>query len=92
MKLARMELARKWLHKDAGQLSEINRAAVAEVLSHNQVLNKIYQMRTELSALWERSSHSADHLLAQLQDWCKRAEESGIRSLQEFSLRLRSYS
>lgn len=92
MKLARMELARKWLHKDAAQLSEVDRAAVAEVLSHNQVLNKIYVMRTELAALWGRSSHSADHLLAQLQDWCKRAEESGIRSLQEFSLRLRSYS
>jgi stearoyl-CoA desaturase (delta-9 desaturase) len=28
----------------------------------------------------------------QLQDWCKRAEESGIRSLQEFSTRLRSYA
>lgn len=92
MKLARMELARKWLHKDAAQLSEVDRAAVAEVLSHNQVLNKIYVMRTELAALWGRSSHSADHLLVQLQDWCKRAEESGIRSLQEFSLRLRSYS
>ena len=31
-------------------------------------------------------------LVAQLQDWCQRAEASGIKTLQEFSLRLRSYA
>jgi len=33
-----------------------------------------------------------DQLLQQLQDWCARAEASGIKSLQEFSHRLRSYA
>jgi len=33
-----------------------------------------------------------NQLVAQLQDWCERAEASGIRSLQEFSQRLRSYA
>jgi stearoyl-CoA desaturase (delta-9 desaturase) len=31
-------------------------------------------------------------LLHQLQDWCVRAEASGIKALQDFSLRLRSYA
>jgi stearoyl-CoA desaturase (Delta-9 desaturase) len=92
VKLARLEMARKWLHKDAGQLSEAHRAALLEGLAQSQALHKVYDMRAELAAIWQRSSHSADHVLIQLQDWCKRAEESGVRALQEFSLRLRTYA
>ena len=32
-----------------------------------------------------------EHLLKALQDWCERAENSGVRQLQELSMRLRSY-
>jgi stearoyl-CoA desaturase (delta-9 desaturase) len=35
---------------------------------------------------------SREHLLKALQDWCERAENSGVRQLQELSLRLRSYA
>ena len=52
----------------------------------------MHEMRVELGAIWERSHASRDQLLQQLQDWCTRAEASGIRALQEFSLRLRSYA
>jgi stearoyl-CoA desaturase (delta-9 desaturase) len=46
----------------------------------------------ELGAIWERSHSTRDQLLHQLQDWCTRAEASGIKALQEFSMRLRSYA
>ncbi|MNW20138.1 hypothetical protein D3C71_2203930 [compost metagenome] len=49
-------------------------------------------MRQELSRLWERSSLTRDELLKELQDWCARAEASGIESLQRFSLSLRRAS
>jgi stearoyl-CoA desaturase (delta-9 desaturase) len=49
-------------------------------------------MRGELSSLWERSMASRDQLLKKLQDWCLRAETSGIQPLAEFSRRLRSYA
>jgi stearoyl-CoA desaturase (delta-9 desaturase) len=49
-------------------------------------------MRQELVALWNRSSASRDQLVAHLQDWCRRAEESGIGPLRDFSMRLRSYA
>ncbi len=48
-------------------------------------------MRSELAAIWERSMHSRDQLLRKLQDWCHRAEASGIQPLVEFAQRLRSY-
>jgi stearoyl-CoA desaturase (delta-9 desaturase) len=49
-------------------------------------------MRHELVALWERSSASKEQLLRQLQDWCRRAEASGVAPLVDFSQRLRSYA
>jgi stearoyl-CoA desaturase (delta-9 desaturase) len=49
-------------------------------------------MRDELAALWERSTASKEQLLRHLQDWCHRAESSGIAPLVDFSHRLRSYA
>ena len=49
-------------------------------------------MRRDLVALWGRSAASREQLVRQLQDWCRRAEASGIRPLAEFSLQLRSYA
>jgi stearoyl-CoA desaturase (delta-9 desaturase) len=49
-------------------------------------------MREELEALWARSTVSHEQLLKQLQDWVACAEASGIRQLEDFSLRLRSYA
>lgn len=51
----------------------------------------MHAMRCELMALWERSTASRELLLRRLQDWCRRAETSGIRPLEEFSERLRCY-
>jgi stearoyl-CoA desaturase (delta-9 desaturase) len=49
-------------------------------------------MRAELSALWSRSTESSEQLLARLQDWCRRAEASGIAPLAQFSLQLKRYA
>jgi stearoyl-CoA desaturase (Delta-9 desaturase) len=57
-----------------------------------EALRTMSAMRAELAALWSRSLASRDQLLHTLQDWCRRAEESGIQPLVEFSLRLRSYA
>ena len=49
-------------------------------------------MRQELNVLWERSTESSEQLLARLQDWCQRAEASGIAPLAQFSLQLKRYA
>ena len=90
--VARVRTARRWLHKDLAKLSPARRVKVEGALAESPRLAMIHEMRTELAAIWDRSSASSEQLLVQLQDWCKRAEESGVRALQEFSLRLRSYA
>ena len=49
-------------------------------------------MRQELASLWGRSTESSEQLLARLQDWCHRAESSGIPPLAQFSLQLKRYA
>jgi stearoyl-CoA desaturase (delta-9 desaturase) len=87
-----MRRIRHWLHRDEQRLPEPARATLAEVLAKSKALATVYSMRRELAALWERSSASGEQLVHQLQDWCRRAEASGIVPLAEFSVRLRSYA
>ena len=49
-------------------------------------------MREELAHLWSRSTESREQLLHRLQDWCRRAETSGIAPLEQFSLQLKRYA
>ncbi len=83
---------KQWLHKDAEQLNETERATLAEVFSKSKVLHMLYEMRQELHKLWARSSATSEQLLVHLHDWCAKAEASGNRFLQDFSVRLRSYA
>jgi len=74
------------------QLSEAERSRLSEALNKSRMLATALAMRQELIALWERSSASKEQLVRQLQDWCRRAESSGIPPLVDFSQRLRSYA
>ena len=100
-----VERLRHWSPRDAEVLRSLKRALlrgqaaagaesarVSEVLKNSRALATVIAMRHELAALWDRSSASKEQLLRQLQDWCRRAEASGIAPLVDFSVRLRSYA
>jgi stearoyl-CoA desaturase (delta-9 desaturase) len=65
--------------------------ALEQALNSSPVLSVIYSMRQDLIALWSRSSASTEQLVKQLDDWCRRAEKSGIGALRGFSRTLRRY-
>ncbi len=83
---------RRWLHLDETDLKAPEQAELKQALSASKVLATIYAMRQELAALWGRSTLTQEQLVKQLDDWCKRAESSGIEALQQFSQRLRCYA
>ena len=83
---------KRWLSTDPAALSDNDRVRLARALEHSKVLNTIYAMRQDLAALWGRSTESSEQLLARLQDWCHRAEASGIAPLAQFSLKLKRYA
>jgi stearoyl-CoA desaturase (delta-9 desaturase) len=74
------------------RVSEAERARIAEALKDSKALATALAMRDELAELWERSSASREQLVGKLQDWCHRAEASGVAPLVELSRRLRSYA
>ncbi|MDR4517987.1 MAG: fatty acid desaturase [Nitrosomonas sp.] len=83
---------KRWLLADAKTLQEHERETLSQVLSNTKTLDTVYNMREELISIWQRSTASKDELVKQLEDWCKRAEESGIEVLRSFSQRLRCYA
>ncbi|MBT9524179.1 MAG: transposase, partial [Rhizobacter sp.] len=89
-KLANMRLARRWLHRDEDKIPAHLKAQVESARDHSPSLAKLVAMREELRLLWTRTNVSAEQLVADLQAWCKKAEESGIAALQEFALKLRA--
>ena len=84
--------ARTWLAKDESRLSEQERVKLEELMASNAQLRKMIEMRRDLQAIWGRSNASREQLVAQLHAWCQRAEDSGLSSLRDFSLRLRRYA
>jgi len=81
-----------WLLVDPSTLSDADRVKLTTALAKSKALAQIYAMRQELASLWERSTESSEQLLTRLQDWCHRAEASGIPPLAQFSLQLRRYA
>lgn len=72
-------------------LDEAGRARVAAALARSETLHTVYELQNQLQAIWNRAGTSQDALLQALQDWCKRAEATGIDALAEFAARLRGY-
>ncbi|HCY64816.1 MAG TPA: acyl-CoA desaturase [Oxalobacteraceae bacterium] len=87
-----LKSSRKLLQREPAKLAAPQQQQLSAVLAHSKPLQTMHDMRVELAAIWDRSHASREQLLQQLQDWCVRAEASGIKALQEFSLRLRSYA
>jgi len=83
---------RRWLNTERTGAANAIHEKFEDVLSSSPRLEKLEAMKTELAALWARSSASREQLVSNLQDWCARAEASGIRQLEEFSTRLRRYA
>jgi stearoyl-CoA desaturase (delta-9 desaturase) len=87
-----LRTARTWFHREEAVLDDRQRERLPELLSESQKLRTCMELRKDLSAMWERSNASREQLVTQMQDWCHRAEQSGIQALRDFAGRLRRYA
>ena len=92
LEAAFLKSSKKLLQREPAKLEAPQKQQLTELFAHSKALQTMHEMRVELGAIWERSHDSRDQLLQQLQDWCARAEASGIKALRDFSMRLRSYA
>lgn len=87
-----LKSARRLMVREETLLSSEARARLQDALSHNQTLAIVYEYKQRLQAIWQERSLSQEGLLQALEDWCKQAEQTGIRALQEFARKLPTYS
>jgi stearoyl-CoA desaturase (delta-9 desaturase) len=85
-----LKTANRWLHRDDDKVPAAVKPQIAQARAEHPVLDKMVTMREELRQMWLSRSASREQLATDLQAWCRRAEESGIAALQEFSMRLRA--
>jgi len=85
-----LKVASRWIHRDGDKVPAEAQAPLSATLAAYPVLDKMLAMREELRQIWLNTSHNREQLALDLQAWCKRAEESGIAALQEFSTKLRA--
>ena len=87
-----LKSSKKLLQREPARLEDGQKQQLSELFAHSKALQTMHEMRIELGAIWERSHSTREQLLQQLQDWCTRAEASGVKALRDFALRLRSYA
>jgi len=85
-----LKAANRWLHRDDDKVPAAVKPQIAQARAEHPVLDKMVTMREELRQMWLSRSASREQLATDLQAWCRRAEESGIAALQEFSMKLRA--
>ena len=88
--LTELQLAQRWLHRDAEKIPANVLPQLAKAVKGSPQLAKLVTMREQLRQLWTRTNVSADQLVVDLQLWCKQAESSGIEALEQFSIKLRA--
>ena len=78
---------------DGGRwLDAEHRERFAQWIAARPKLATVFEYRQRLRAIFERSGQGSDAMLESLRQWCAEAEASGIRSLAEFSARLKGYA
>jgi stearoyl-CoA desaturase (Delta-9 desaturase) len=88
--LSVLTTAKRWLHRDDDKVPASAQEHLAQARAAHPVLDKMATMRDELRQMWSSTTLSREQLAINLQAWCKRAEESGIAALHDFSFKLRS--
>ena len=75
----------RWLKPDA-------REQLQRWVSQRPRIRTLVEYRQRLSAVLEARTSNASDALHNLQAWCREAEASGIRALQDYAARLKGYS
>ncbi len=80
------------LVREDSRLKPLHRKYLQELLQNSEALQTVYEFRRELQELWNETYASHERLIQAIIQWCKEAEATGIKVLQEFAQSLRSYA
>ena len=73
-------------------MDDAGRQRLQDALGASETLRVVHEYGNQLQAIWNSAGMSQERLLQALQEWCNKAEATGIQRLQEFAEALRGYS
>ena len=74
------------------RLNDLDRGTLRLALAHSKPLEVVYRFRLQLQEIYKQRTASRESLLDSLQEWCQRAEATGIKALEDFAETLRGYT
>jgi len=87
-----LKATKGWLTREDSRLNDDAKDHLARAFLHSHPLETVYEFKVQLQRLWQERTASYESLLAALQVWCRQAEQTGIKALQEFAQSLRGYT
>ena len=85
-------IIRNTLIREDSLVDDDGRKRLEMFLSRTQQLKVAYQFRKKLQDIWAKTTATKKELLDALQEWCRQAEATGIKCLQDFVAYLQSYT
>ncbi|MFK7814747.1 MAG: fatty acid desaturase [Gammaproteobacteria bacterium] len=80
------------LVREDSRMKESHREHLQDLLQNSETLHTVYEMRRKLQDLWGETHASHERMIQAIIEWCKEAEATGIKVLQDFAQSLRGYA
>ena len=71
-------------------IKDADKERLTALLENSQSLQVVHDFQEKLKDLWQKTSSSTEELVHDLREWCVQAEKTGIKSLQDFAMLIRS--
>jgi len=84
--------AKTLLVREGIPLDEAACRTLRQALNASRTLETIYRFKHDLNQLWTRSTIQYEARVQLLEDWCRQAEDTGIKALGDFARLLRRYA
>jgi len=84
--------SRVLLVRESSLMDDKQKNMLARCLEQSRALAVVYEFREQLQQIFAERSATPERLLTQLQEWCRRAEATGIAALEDFAQSLRCYT
>ena len=85
-----LSAAKRWMHRDEVQVPVQFHALLKQARDALPNVDTMVSMREELRQMWLNTHANRAQLALDLQQWCQRAEQSGVKALHDFSVQLRA--
>ncbi|UCE89799.1 MAG: transposase [Pseudomonadota bacterium] len=84
--------ARRLVMREDSLMDVRARRRLDDVLQQNQAMKTVYEYKQRLQQIWQQTAASQEQLVQSIQEWCRQAEASGIKALQDFAHTLHGYT